>query len=285
MRDGNLIEQHISDLIWMVSFLSYTGLLRVTTETEVLDIYFKNGFLLNDNHSIHPVDILHRVASIANGEFVFFDGMELETFTGEIEIRDYLPSKLIQTSKENAGFPYILYSNEVMGARISQIRLARFPGNISPSTKKLFELCSDSPTIEELSEQYSVSPKTILQVMDEGIQLGILDLLSFDAKRIPKLQIKNFLKPTSFQLSFLADVSINGSLTARKGRIHISPDKEKMMNNFHGDSNINASVGDGYFSTDVYRLESNEILMTKIDFESFVGEGRGKTEITLVKGV
>ncbi|MEZ4812820.1 MAG: hypothetical protein R2883_04940 [Caldisericia bacterium] len=93
------------------------------------------------------------------------------------------------------------------------------------------------------------------------------------------------MRPTSFQLSYFAEISINGSLTARKGRIHISPEKEQMMSNFSGDKGINARIGGGYFSTDVYKLEPNEILMTKIDFESFVGEGEEKTEVTLVKGV
>ncbi|MEZ4812819.1 MAG: DUF4388 domain-containing protein [Caldisericia bacterium] len=114
MRDGNLIEQHVSDLIWMVHVLDYTGLLMIKTESENLEIYFKNGSLLYDIHFIHPVDVLHRIATSGKGKFVFFDDKELASISREIAIQEDLPQRLIKTSKENSGFPLLLYSREVM---------------------------------------------------------------------------------------------------------------------------------------------------------------------------
>jgi hypothetical protein len=285
MRRGELVEQHISNLVWMAYLLDYSGLLLIHCNDKNYQIFFKKGVLVQQKNCDDPITMLEEIAEFGTGEFYFYDSDKPVDVENYIPVTAELREWLIDQSKKVNGYPVVFYSYDVMESRLSPEKLRKFPENLSSSTQRLYELCFDIPTISQLSSQYNISPKTILEVALEGIELGIISLLSSDGKLVLKSHLKNYIKPTSYQLVFQYKLKINESLTAKNGRIHVSTEKFDLMQEHFGDKPVKARIKQGYFEVTPYKIDKNEIMVTKSDVLRFSLLNNLENEIILVKGV
>lgn len=285
MRKGLLAEQHVSDLIWVAHLLDYTGLLQIFAKNKDYRIFFKDGSLVFQKDDQDPFEKLEEIAGVGIGRFTFYDNNETTQVLKLEPLTEKHRDHLVEYCKNNSGFSKVIYSKELMDSRVSASKFAGIPDGMSDSTLKLRELCANNPTISLLYDTYQVSPKIILEVTLEGIQAGILNLLSFEGRIIPKPFLKKYTEPISYQFQFFAELIINNSLTAKKGRIHVSQNKLDFMNEFPNDKSINARIGAGYFDVEKYKLKPDEVMISKSDYQEYSSNNDNKTEVTLIKGV